>query len=259
VRCHYDPTVAPAHVLVLGVMAMLLVPQLAPGSFAWPINFVAWTLLWELIVNFVYARWLRRASTLVLLIVGAPLLALATGVALTSPRGWSFGMGSGDLWLGGLRALPEFLIGVALYRWYQAGAFARLPLVSPLVPLAAWLALASLPPGLSPLVDLAIVVVAAPLAIMLLVRGEAQAPAWFTPLGAVSYPLYAAHLGVIGLAQHTPLLGLNHGPSPLLAAFVVLLALGLAWMIHLWCDPARRIGRAPGFRASAVSRRYRAS
>ncbi|MDB5735736.1 MAG: acyltransferase [Alphaproteobacteria bacterium] len=239
-RSHYDPAMSPANVLTLGPMALMLVPYFAAGVFAYPVNFVAWTLLWELIVNVLFAKWLRRVTTPLLLAAAALLLALATAQAFASPGGWSFGMTGADLWFGGLRALPEFLIGVVLYRGHRAGAFARLPQVTPLLPLAAWLALAGLPPGLSPLVDLGIVTLAAPLLIALLVRGEARAPGWFAPLGAVSYPLYASHLSVIWLAQHTPLFGLDRGPRPMTAASVVLLAVAVGWVIHLLLDPAAR-------------------
>ncbi|HUE63808.1 MAG TPA: acyltransferase [Rhizomicrobium sp.] len=236
IRIHYEP--APANLALFSAMGLLLIPYLAPGIFAYPINPVAWTLLWELIVNFVYARWLRgrRSATLAALTVG--LLLLASYASFHSYRAWSFGMTGSDLWLGGLRALPEFLTGVLLYRGHRAGLFARVPVISPILPLMAWLVMASLPQGFSPLVDLAIVALACPLLVVALVRAEA--PRWFTPLGAISYPIYASHLAVVRLAQHTPLLGLNHGPRPLLAAGMVGLAGGIAFVLYRLFDPAAR-------------------
>jgi peptidoglycan/LPS O-acetylase OafA/YrhL len=234
-RSYYDPTIPPANVLTLGAMAMLLLPVVIPGVFAYPANFVAWTLGWELAVNFLYACWLRRLGTAVLAVIVIVMLALATAQAWVNPRGWSFGMTGADLWLGGLRAVPEFLMGVILYRWHCAGILRRLPKVTPLLPLAAWLAIASMPPGLPPVFDLGVVAVAAPLLVAALARNDV--PHWFAPLGAVSYPLYASHLALVWLAQYTPLFGLNRGPRPLLAAAVVVLALGLAWCLHCLLDP----------------------
>jgi peptidoglycan/LPS O-acetylase OafA/YrhL len=251
VRFHFDPHSSLRDILMLGAMAVLLLPCLGEGFFAYPANPVAWTLLWELVANFLYARWLRRLAMGPLLVGIVLLLGLATAESFVSPRGWSFGMTGADIWLGCLRALPEFLMGVVLHRALRAGLLERLPETTPLLSLAVWLAIASLPQGLSPLVDLAIVALACPLLIAALVRGESQVPRWFAPLGAVSYPLYASHLALIELAQHTPLFGLNRQPRPLLAAGVVLMALGMAWVIHLLVDPvaARKrgsISAAPG-------------
>jgi peptidoglycan/LPS O-acetylase OafA/YrhL len=158
-----------------------------------------------------------------------------------------------DIWLGGVRALPEFLMGVILYRGYCSGWMSRLPVMTPLLPLMVWLVLAGWPQGLSPLFDLGIVGLACPLLIAALVRAEARVPTWFAPLGAISYPLYASHLAVIGLAQHTPLFGLDRGPRPLLAACVVLVALGLAETVQLLADPAAKWRSKRGLRVPRPS------
>jgi peptidoglycan/LPS O-acetylase OafA/YrhL len=96
------------------------------------------------------------------------------------------------------------------------------------------------PQGLSPLLDFAMVVLIFPLLVALLVRGEGFAPAWFVPLGAISYSLYASHLALIWLAWHTPWLGLDHGPRPVLATGLVLMAIGLAWLLYRLVDPAAK-------------------
>jgi peptidoglycan/LPS O-acetylase OafA/YrhL len=238
VRSHYEPMMA--HLALFSAMGLLLIPYLAPGIFAYPINPVGWTLLWELVVNFCYARWLRDLRTPKLAALIVVFLSFATYVSFHDDRGWSFGMTGGDLWLGGLRALPEFLLGVLLYRGHQAGLFARAPAMTPILPLMGWLVIAVLPQGLSPLADLAIVTLACPLLIVALARAEGNFPRWFTPLGAISYPLYASHLALVRLAQHTPLLGLNHGPRPGLAAGMVGLACWLAWVLYRLFDPAAR-------------------
>jgi peptidoglycan/LPS O-acetylase OafA/YrhL len=174
-----------------------------------------------------------------LLVLIALLLAGAVVMSFSTHSGWSFGMTGLDVFVGGLRALPEFLIGVLVLRAYRAGKLASLPAVTPLLPLGVWLVMAVQPQGLSPLLDFAMVL-SFPLLVALLVRGEAGAPAWFAPLGAISYPLYASHLALIWLAWHTPWLGLDHGPRPVLAAGVVLGAVGLAWLLYRLVDPAAK-------------------
>jgi len=227
---------------VLGstAMAAMLVPHLGDSSFAYPANPVAWTLAWELVVNILYAAGLWRARTRSLLAMIALLLAGAVVTSFSTHSGWSFGMSGLDVGLGGLRALPEFLMGALLFRAFRAGAFAALPAVTPLLPLGVWLVMAVQPQGLSPLLDFAMVVLTFPLLVALLVRGEAAAPAWFAPLGAISYPLYASHLAPIWLAWYTPWLGLDHGPRPVLAAGLVLAAMGLAWLLYRRVDPAAK-------------------
>jgi len=138
------------------------------------------------------------------------------------------------VWWAATRALPEFLIGVLLRRAYAAGGLEKLPRVTPLLPLLAWLSIAVLPQGLSPLVDLAAVLVS-PLPIAFLVRGEGLRG--FALLGALSYPLYASHLAWIGLARHTPLFGLNDHANPLAASGMVVIALATAWLLSR-LDPA---------------------
>jgi peptidoglycan/LPS O-acetylase OafA/YrhL len=240
--CLYVSTPGPLTVTLQAAMAAVLLPHIGPRSFAYPSNPVAWTLAWELVVNIAYAAGLRRLSTRPMAALIAFLLLAAIGESLVNRRGWSFGMTGGDIWLGGFRTFPEFLMGVMLLRAYRAGRLAPLPAVTPLLPVAAWLAIAVLPQT-PPLLDAAIAILACPLLIALLVRGEAGSPGWFAPLGAISYPLYASHLAFISLARTTPIFGLVHHPDPARAVLVVLLALAAAWVIHLLAEPGRRSSR----------------
>jgi peptidoglycan/LPS O-acetylase OafA/YrhL len=242
----------PGGVFSSSVMAAFLIPQVGTRAFAYPANPVAWTLAWELVANILYAAWLYRLGTRRLLALVALLLTGAAVVSVVGANGWSFGMSGFDIALGGLRTVPEFLIGALLYRSYRAGAFARLPVLTPFLPLTMWLVLAILPQGLPPLVDFLLAVLPSPLLLALLVRGGDDAPAWFRSLGGISYPLYASHLAPIWLAWYTPFLGLNTGPNPLRAWGVVLLAVALAWVIHRWIDPAGRPRKPAGFRQPAA-------
>ncbi len=222
------------------VMGTFLIPVFGPGTFAYPVNFVAWTLMWELIVNLAYAAGLRRLRGFWLAaVIVVPLIGAFVFAGMNS-RHWTFGMTGQDLWMGGLRALPEFLIGSLLHRAWRAGYFQRLPVMTPLLPLLVWLVISVVPQDVTRWFDLVVVVLVCPLMIGLLLRGEAQAPAWFTPLGAISYPLYASHLAWIGLAQHTPMFGLNHHSDPVRALGVVALCLATAWLLYRTLDPAAK-------------------
>lgn len=227
----------------LALMGAFLVPVLGPGTFAYPVNMVAWSLLWELIVNLAYAAGLRRLRGFWLAATIIVPLAAALIFSGANPRHWAFGMTGLDVWMGGLRAIPEFMFGALLHRVWRAGYFQRLPMVTPLLPLAGWLAVSVVPQDVPPLFDLAVVAFVCPLLIGLLLRSDAQTPAWFTPLGAISYPLYASHVAFIVLARYTPLFGLNRHPDPVRAAGVVALCLATAWLIYRTLDPSARTRR----------------
>ena len=240
----HHPGPSAARIALWGATAAALIPSFDGSEFSYPADPVAWTLAWELIVNLAYALWLRRWSSRNLILLALVIWAAATANACLNPRAWSFGMTPADLWLGGLRALPGFVMGAVLHRFHRAGRLERLPALTPLLPVTAWLLIAVMPQGLPPLFDLAVVLVASPLLVALLVRAPA-APGWFTVLGGLSYPLYASHLALVYLARRTPLFGLERGPHPLRAAGVILLAMACAWVLHRTVDPAGK-GLKPG-------------
>jgi peptidoglycan/LPS O-acetylase OafA/YrhL len=250
----YQPGVAPGTILTLGMMAAVLVPVLGPGTFAYPANSVAWSLLWELVVNVAYAAGLRRLSGRWMAALAVLLLLPAIAYALANPRGWSFGMTGLDLGFAGLRAMPEFLIGALIHRAWRRGLLERLPEVTPALPFLAWLVLVVLPQGLPVMVDAVAAILVCSLLLALLVRADHRVPAWFGALGGISYPLYASHLAWIDLAQHTPLFGLNHHPDPLRAAGMMTVAVGAAWVLYRTCDPARRAAGNPYFGGFSGSR-----
>jgi peptidoglycan/LPS O-acetylase OafA/YrhL len=247
----YHPGVTAARIALWGATAAALIPSFDGSEFSYPADPVAWTLAWELIVNLAYALWLRRWSSRNLILLALVMWAAATANATVNPRAWSFGMTPADIWLGGLRALPGFVMGAVLHRLYRAGRLERLPAVSPLLPVTAWLSIAVMPQSLPPLFDLAVVLVAAPLLVALLARAG-RAPGWFATLGGLSYPLYASHLALVYLARRTPLFGLEQGPDPLRAAGLVLLAIACAWVLYRTVDPAgkgRKAGKIPALAA----------
>jgi len=238
IMAHYHPDTPQLLIALWGAMGVVLIPWVQGSGAAYPDDPVAWTLVWELIVNLGYALWFRRLSSRSLIACALLLWLAAAAHSYLNPPGWSFGMNAFDIWLAGLRALPGFMMGVVLYRGYRAGWMDRLPAVSPILLVILWMLVAVMPQGLPPLFDLAVVLLVCPLLLALLVRGEAGAPAWFGLLGGLSYPLYASHLAWTYLARRTPFFGLEEGPDPLRAAGVAILAIAFAWMLYRTVDPA---------------------
>lgn len=222
----------------LGVplLTMLLLPVFGvPGDgFSPAMLNVTWSLLVEWLVNSVYAARLFRCRTRTLAALAAVLWGAMAVAGYFTGRGWCVGISRNDVFtLGLLRGVPAFLAGVVIFRLHTKSWFARLPVVSPQVLLSLWLCIAVVPTAAAtPTFDWIAVIVLCPLLVMLLIRAERQAQAYGKMLGALSYPLYAVHPGIILLAQGTPLFGLNHGPQPVRALLVVLLCVGAAWLVH---------------------------
>jgi peptidoglycan/LPS O-acetylase OafA/YrhL len=122
---------------------------------------------------------------------------------------------------------------VVIFRLHTQNWCAKLPVIAPELLLCLWLCIAVVPTmAATPTFDAVAVIVLCPLLVLLLIRSDHQAPGYSKMLGALSYPLYTVHPGIILLAQGTPVFGLNHGPQPLRAAFVVMLCVGAAWLMY---------------------------
>jgi len=241
----YRPLPDFAGALQLGVMAAFLVPHIGAGAFAYPTDSVAWSLAWEIIVNALYALGLYRLRSRPLMAMVAVLWLLALAESLVNPRGWSFGMTGLDVWFGGLRALPEFLAGVLLFRAHKNGLLAHLPTLSPLLLVMIWPLVAVIPQsGPTPWLDAGLTLFVSLPLVALMVRNASPVPAWFAPLGGISYALYASHLALINLARETPLFGFDRHADPLMATAIVLLAIAIAWILHATLERAAG-GRSP--------------
>jgi peptidoglycan/LPS O-acetylase OafA/YrhL len=230
----------PLQVLGLSLMAMVLIPQVTLPGKAYPANAVAWSLLGELIVNLLYARWLNRWRTSALLAVIAVCWGASTIWGYIGGHGWCFGAQPNDVWLTPLRAIPGFLAGVVMFRAHAQGRLARLPNIPPLVVLTLWMVIAQVPTnGPTPTFDLIVVVILSPLMIASLVRAPDKTPRPFLWLGSISYALYASHLSLVFLARYTPLFGLENTPSLWKASLVLAGTVALAAAIHALVEQRR--------------------
>jgi len=223
--------------VVVPLLTLTLMPVFGvPGNgFSPAMLNVTWSLLIEWLVNIVYASRLFRCRTRTL-----ALLAITGWLAMSvagyfTGKGWCVGISRDDVFTFGLlRGGPSFLAGVVIFRLYARGLLARLPVLAPGILFCLWLCIAVVPtPAATPGFDAVAVTLLCPLLVMLLIRSEHRSPAFAGFLGAVSYPLYTVHPGIILLARNTPLFGLNHGPNPLRAAFVMLLCVVAAGGVHL--------------------------
>ncbi len=212
--------------LVVPLLTLLLLPVVGvPGDgFSPAMLNVTWSLLVEWLVNSLYAARLFRCRTRTLAAAAAVLWVAMAVAGMFTGRGWCVGISRNDVFtLGLLRGVPAFLAGVGDlpgFTHQKAGLPVKLPVIAPELSFCLWLGVGVVPTATAtPVFDALAVIVLCPLLVMLLIRSDHQAPATSKMLGALSYPLYTVHPGIILLAQGTPaLFGLNHGPQPVRAA-----------------------------------------
>jgi peptidoglycan/LPS O-acetylase OafA/YrhL len=192
--------------LVSTAGALLFLPTLPPytsNGELFPLNSAAWSLFWELVVNWVYAGSAvylskRRLQALILI---ACILLCATALHYG-------GLGGGAYWatwpVGGVRVVFSFFTGVYVRRYFYVGTRERTgsPLMYGLIVGTTALVLAARPSArFDWLVDLGVVVVVWPALILAAsrislngaMRGMSHAA------GEASYALYILHLPLLAL------------------------------------------------------------
>lgn len=211
------------------LLAMLFVPLFWHEEELFPLNAPQWSLLFELLANLLHALVLRRLTSRTLLIVTV-ISALALAAAIQSYGSATFGPDGRNWWLAVPRVMFAYCLGILLARtWRSKASVEGTPW---------WLALV-LPPivvtimpflPISPMLrDIFVTIVALP-ALFVLPLSAATAPEWanqwMSRLGALSFPLYAIHLPIVGICHAMSDTGLSAVAGPT----VSLVASGLfAW------------------------------
>jgi peptidoglycan/LPS O-acetylase OafA/YrhL len=209
---------------------LLLLPFPAK-DLAFPLNFPAWSIFFELTVNLIHGLVLWRLGTRWLAVLVAAIIPLTAWAAFHSGT-LDVGAHTEDYFLALARAMLGHVIGIILYRWWRD---------APTVPIPSWAAFAAMPVlfGSSWLlgvndwrIDLCFIVLVCPLLIAGGLRFTAAAGSVLgfaaAALGALSFPLYAVHLPVI---QAMNLLGYRSivgGVAALMAGALVTLGTELA-------------------------------
>lgn len=205
VGTHPPAVMGDSEFALAAVLNLVFLPAPPPGlvhdtivTQAFPFNFPAWSLFWELAVNGLYALILLRLTPkMIAMIVASCFFAMAV---------FAIGNGtldSGSTWgtfaMGGLRCGFAFFLGVALVRMRKMAVAPPLP---SWIPVAMLLGALAVPISWGPWPALISVAFVFPLAIWLGASAkpgpvEAKISHW---LGWLSYPIYVLQLPVLMLA-----------------------------------------------------------
>lgn len=210
-----------------------------------PFNGPAWSLFYEMLASLVFALLAPRLGLKGLAVALA--LGLGVLIALAMDRGTlDSGARYTSFWGASARVTFSFVAGAAFY-----GAWRRWDLGRISVPLSApiflMLAVFAIQPGAwRPVADVFIVVVMLPLILWLgaCARPRGRAAKACEILGDLSYPLYALHYPLIGVAGGLWLAWDWGGVREMswgLSALFALGLIGLAYLAHVYYDaPVRR-------------------
>jgi peptidoglycan/LPS O-acetylase OafA/YrhL len=224
----------------MAATSVLMVPY-PFGLTLYPLNFVAWSLALELLVNVAMALSLYRLSTAALALV------VGTGAAFVAVTTYGHGtIDMGTNWpqvLGGFgRVLYSFPMGMILFRlWGNSAPRRTWWALLPCVPLVAAMA-AGFPLGLRVPAEIVVALLVSPAVVLAGIRLDVPGPAeafckW---LGALSFPLYAIHAPTMFFIHRLR----PHLPIPEAVSFTICLG-GLIFaaslLSTLYDVPARRL------------------
>lgn len=186
------PKISPLH-LVGGIL--LLPTGLLTNSLAFPLNFVLWSLFFEVVASAIYGSGSARVGLCMLVFV-----CLANGLVLgvaTIAAGEISHFGVKDplhFAMGVPRILYPFCLGILLHRLRAAEFVPCIPAWTLLVGVGIVLLI---PLGECGVYDAVVAIFVLPLVVMLGARATSESDATYRFLGDISYPLYAVHVPML--------------------------------------------------------------
>lgn len=212
---------------------MLMIPFATPGM-PFLLNFVWWSLFWELVLNALHAlsaRWLTQTRTLV--IFALSLAGLAWVAKLFGTVFVGFGNEVNFL-AGGLRLGFCYLGGILTYQHRNRISDVVPALPFPIVALGLF-ALLAMPVDISgPIAGLLTLGFALPLMLALGVKAKG-ARVGARALGILSYPLYAIHAPIVNYVQ-SHLVGATIAPFAVIRLATIGLLLVTSYCLGRWVD-----------------------
>jgi peptidoglycan/LPS O-acetylase OafA/YrhL len=194
-----SPYALPVDRLALAVFFGLFFLPFPFGGYIFPLNIPAWSLLYELVVNALYALLLRWLTPIVLAsIIVASAIVLVLEIIIYGDA--NSGPSRGDIPIAMARTVFSFSIGVLLYSW-------RRPIKVPpalVVFLVASLFFIQVSSELRPVFDIVCIIVILPASVYIVMCSEVSSRLQsqiFDFLGDMSYGLYAVHYPLIWILR----------------------------------------------------------
>lgn len=220
---------------------LAFIPVFGRSTFAFPLNWVEWSLWFEFFINGAHALAWRWLSTPVLALVTAG-SAIALIVVDRRYGGLLVGYGPTVFGAGFVRVAASFALGLLIFRVRDGLPRLRVPYPVTL----AVCGLVLFAPKLVP--DAAVVLLLWPVVVVAALNAKPRG--WIGRVarvaGAVSYPLYAIHLPLLLIGAD--LLGGIGSHAVKLAGWGVVMTviLGVAWVLARWMEPGYpRAGKGP--------------
>jgi peptidoglycan/LPS O-acetylase OafA/YrhL len=186
--------ISTSQVIVGAILGLLLLPSnvFPQWDTAYPMNLPAWSLFFEIIINFAYALMVRYLNIFRLMILTVAGAAVLIYISLSTGELQAIGARRVDFELGFGRVLFPFAAGVVIYHFRRPSQYA--PYLGCLLPIAL-AALLLLPVHQSAVLDLIYAIVLFPVIVGLganVAVGPKMSRA-FLFAGQMSYPVYITH------------------------------------------------------------------
>jgi peptidoglycan/LPS O-acetylase OafA/YrhL len=213
-----------------GANSLLLVPSFASSRSLYPSNPVMWSLLFELIVNGLFAVLsVKLGGKSLVAVIGLCALVFGYGI-IRSGSASELGAQWALVGYGLFRSGFSFSVGVAFSRaHHRLGLIPRQKRRAWLLPMAA-VGILALQPTHQVAWELVTVFMVLPGLLWLSTLWQLAAPRLASWLGGISYPLYCIHLPLISWL----------GPQARGLVVTYLAVIALAWALDRWVDPAAR-------------------
>jgi peptidoglycan/LPS O-acetylase OafA/YrhL len=243
---HRDYSLRP-HLIGSALFAVLFLPTpegISPDVHPYPFNFPAWSLFFELVVNYLFALLSPRLTKR--LLAGVILVGLAMLIATALYfNGLYAGSLFSNFWGGAGRVVYSFFAGVAAYRIWQSGHLGWISIPAPIALIILVIVFAAEPAGGPALYDLFAAIVVFPILVLAATRKEPSGvfARICEHLGLASYAIYVVQAPVIVWGHWISYRFFHHEPANFgVAGTIVLMAAvtGLALFLARYYDRMAR-------------------
>lgn len=192
---HLSPSIAGRFLInaFSAAICLPLPPQLSLDYVtAYPFNFPAWSLFWEMFINVIYAYTVRKITTPILswiIAISGIALVIYTLAFQRAPGGTH-----GHIFLEGvIRVIFPFFTGVGLHRLWSLNFFPAIPIPSWITAIV-FIGLISVHIADKPIYEICLILLALPILVIISTQNpNTKLIPIYSAIGSISYAIYAIH------------------------------------------------------------------